>query len=136
MPNLLDDIYTADIHSVASVLKLYFRELPNPLLTYQLYDQFVAAVHAAEDMRLLMIHDVVTQLPPPHFRSVTVNSITHLFGPVLITIFALSYIPMIFSLDRTLEFLMRHLARIASSSEKTGMNSKNLAIVWAPNLLR
>lgn len=31
---------------------------------------------------------------------------------------------------------MRHLARIASAADKTGMNCKNLAIVWAPNLLR
>ncbi|OQV23783.1 Rho GTPase-activating protein 32 [Hypsibius exemplaris] len=104
VPNLLDDVFVQDIHSVASVLKLYFRELPNPLLTYQLYDLFVQAVQSADETRLLKIHDVVSKLPPPHFR--------------------------------TLEFLMRHLARIASSSNKTGMNSKNLAIVWAPNLLR
>lgn len=30
-----DDIL--DIHSVSSVLKTYFRELPNPLFTYELY---------------------------------------------------------------------------------------------------
>jgi Rho GTPase-activating protein 32 len=62
-----------DIHSVASVLKLYFRELPNPLLTYQLYDQFIQAVQAADEMRLLRIHHVVNQLPPPHFRLVQPN---------------------------------------------------------------
>jgi len=31
---------------------------------------------------------------------------------------------------------MRHLSRMASFNEKTGMTCKNLAIVWAPNLLR
>jgi hypothetical protein len=30
-----------DIHSVASTLKMYFQELPNPLCTYQLYHTFV-----------------------------------------------------------------------------------------------
>src|SRR5699024_2737980 len=33
-----------DIHAVSSLLKLYFRELPNPLLTFSLYDSFVAAM--------------------------------------------------------------------------------------------
>ena len=31
---------------------------------------------------------------------------------------------------------MRHLGRVASHALETGMHSKNLAIVWAPNLLR
>lgn len=68
VPNLTEEMYMQDIHSVASVLKLYFRELPNPLLTYQLYDKFVQAVQSADEVRLLKIHDVVNQLPPPHFR--------------------------------------------------------------------
>lgn len=37
---------------------------------------------------------------------------------------------------QTLKFLMRHLACIASNGQKTGMDSKNVAIVWAPNLLK
>lgn len=37
---------------------------------------------------------------------------------------------------QTLKFLMRHLACIAANGQKTGMDSKNVAIVWAPNLLK
>ncbi|XP_022415022.1 rho GTPase-activating protein 30 isoform X7 [Delphinapterus leucas] len=37
---------------------------------------------------------------------------------------------------RTLEFLMRHLVHMASLSAQTNMHARNLAIVWAPNLLR
>lgn len=37
---------------------------------------------------------------------------------------------------RTLEYLLRHLAHVASFSPDTGMHAKNLAIVWSPNLLR
>ncbi|KAK4307040.1 hypothetical protein Pmani_021170 [Petrolisthes manimaculis] len=99
-----DDSILQDIHCVSSVLKMYFRELPNPLLTYQLYEKFVAAVMQDEDIRLLYLRDVVQQLPPPHYR--------------------------------TLEYLVQHLARIASHSGDTGMTAKNIAIVWAPNLLR
>lgn len=32
-----------DISSVTSVLKTYFRQLPNPLLTHELHESFVAA---------------------------------------------------------------------------------------------
>ncbi|NXD88725.1 RHG30 protein, partial [Halcyon senegalensis] len=31
---------------------------------------------------------------------------------------------------------MRHLLRMASYSSQTNMHARNLAIVWAPNLLR
>lgn len=37
---------------------------------------------------------------------------------------------------RTLQYLLCHLAKIASHGEETGMTPKNIAIVWAPNLLR
>ncbi|XP_069796074.1 rho GTPase-activating protein 33-like isoform X2 [Narcine bancroftii] len=37
---------------------------------------------------------------------------------------------------RTLHFLMRHLEVLAKHSLSTGMHVRNLAIVWAPNLLR
>ncbi|KAM9729128.1 rho GTPase-activating protein 32 isoform 6-T7 [Menidia menidia] len=105
IPDLTKDVYIQDIHCVGSLCKLYFRELPNPLLTYQLYEKFSDAVSAATDEeRLIKIHDVIQQLPPPHYR--------------------------------TLEFLMRHLSRLAAFSYITNMHSKNLAIVWAPNLLR
>ncbi|XP_011609344.2 rho GTPase-activating protein 32 isoform X2 [Takifugu rubripes] len=105
IPDLTKDVYIQDIHCVGSLCKLYFRELPNPLLTYQLYEKFSDAVSAATDEeRLIKIHDVIQQLPPPHYR--------------------------------TLEFLMRHLSRLAAFSYVTNMHSKNLAIVWAPNLLR
>lgn len=37
---------------------------------------------------------------------------------------------------RTLKYLMTHLNNIAQHSGRTGMTDRNLAIVWAPNLLR
>ncbi|XP_049582645.1 rho GTPase-activating protein 32 isoform X2 [Syngnathus scovelli] len=105
IPDLSRDVFRQDIHSVGSLCKLYFRELPNPLLTYQLYDRFSEAVSAATDEeRLVKIHNVIQQLPPPHYR--------------------------------TLEYLMRHLSHLATFSSSTNMHTKNLAIVWAPNLLR
>lgn len=43
VPDLTKDVYMQDIHCVGSLCKLYFRELPNPLLTYQLYDKFAVS---------------------------------------------------------------------------------------------
>ncbi|XP_026168959.1 rho GTPase-activating protein 30 isoform X2 [Mastacembelus armatus] len=104
-PDLNKDVYLQDIHCVSSLCKAYFRELPNPLLTYQLYDKFAEAVAIQlEEERLVKIRDVLKELPSLHYR--------------------------------TLEFLMRHLVRMASYSSETNMHSRNLAIVWAPNLLR
>lgn len=69
-----DESIRQDIHSVASLLKLYFRELPNPLCTYQLYDSFVNAVQSipekTTDIRLQLMRETVQKLPPPHFRQV------------------------------------------------------------------
>ncbi|KAL0600394.1 Rho GTPase-activating protein 31 [Plecturocebus cupreus] len=39
-PDLTREVYLQDIHCVGSLCKLYFRELPNPLLTYELYEKF------------------------------------------------------------------------------------------------
>ncbi|CAG2108521.1 unnamed protein product [Medioppia subpectinata] len=96
-----------DVHCVSSLLKLYFRSLPNPLLTFHLYDAFVVAIREttpSSSRRLSQIRRLVARLPPPHAR--------------------------------TLAALVRHLNLVSKEWPKTGMNAKNLAIVWAPNLLR
>ncbi|XP_041067453.1 rho GTPase-activating protein 31 isoform X1 [Carcharodon carcharias] len=104
-PDLTKEVYLQDIHCVGSLCKLYFRELPNPLLTYELYKKFTEAVAAqSEEEQLIRIQNVIKELPPPHYR--------------------------------TLEYLIKHLTHIASFSTKTNMHSRNLALVWAPNLLR
>lgn len=43
-PDLTREVYLQDIHCVGSLCKLYFRELPNPLLTYELYEKFTVSV--------------------------------------------------------------------------------------------
>ncbi|XP_052543869.1 rho GTPase-activating protein 32-like isoform X2 [Tympanuchus pallidicinctus] len=99
------ELTVRDVHSASSLCKMYFRELPTPLLTDQLYDKFSDAVGATtEEERLVRMRDVIQQLPAPHYR--------------------------------TLVFLMRHLACLAAKNSVTNMHAKNLAIVWAPNLLR
>ncbi|XP_075022950.1 rho GTPase-activating protein 31 [Calonectris borealis] len=104
-PDLTREVYLQDIHCVGSLCKLYFRELPNPLLTYELYKKFTEAVSRfPEDEQLARIQNVIHELPPSHYR--------------------------------TLEYLIKHLTHLASFSNMTNMHTRNLALVWAPNLLR
>lgn len=42
--DLTDDDQFNDICAITSVLKTYFRELPNPLLTYELHNKFIDAM--------------------------------------------------------------------------------------------
>ena len=75
VPNLYDERgVLQDIHSVSSLLKMYFRELPNPVCTYHLYERFVEAARAHENQRLVMLRDVVQQLPPPNYRYDQISS--------------------------------------------------------------
>jgi len=43
-----------DAHVAAGLLKLYLRELPEPLLTFDLYDRFIAA-HQGDYLRRYII---------------------------------------------------------------------------------
>lgn len=53
-----DEAIRQDIHAVSSLLKMYFRELPNPLCTYQLYGQFVNAVQGPDNLRVIRMREV------------------------------------------------------------------------------
>ena len=52
-----------DINSITSVLKNYFRQLPDPLLTYQLHESFVAA--ASTPIRIIQRS---SETDAPRFR--------------------------------------------------------------------
>lgn len=53
----------ADVHSVASLLKLYLRELPEPLLTRSLHESFLGAVMSYKEDE-----DVVCSFHAPFVR--------------------------------------------------------------------
>lgn len=44
-----------DPHTVTGLLKYYFRELPEPLMTFALYEQFIAAAGAKGSRVALVI---------------------------------------------------------------------------------
>ncbi|KAK0519761.1 Rho-type gtpase-activating protein, partial [Tilletia horrida] len=116
-----------DVSAITSVLKNYFRELPDPLLTFELHEAFVrvgemrtgagaaqgagagagagggggAAEHEAKMERMA---ELIAQLPNVHFW--------------------------------TLRHLILHLHRVQSRSDENRMNARNLGVVFGPTLMR
>ncbi|KAF9181605.1 hypothetical protein BGZ51_005297 [Haplosporangium sp. Z 767] len=68
--DLSDEENVGDINSVASVLKSWFRELPEPLLTRRLYPEFIKAVRIEDpQLQLMNLHQVTNQLPDPNYAT-------------------------------------------------------------------
>ncbi|XP_010619249.2 rho GTPase-activating protein 15 [Fukomys damarensis] len=63
----LDDSQWEDIHVVTGALKMFFRELPEPLFPYSFFEQFVEAIKKPNnDARIETIKYLVEKLPPPN----------------------------------------------------------------------
>ncbi|XP_061835047.1 rho GTPase-activating protein 12-like isoform X4 [Nerophis lumbriciformis] len=100
----LDDSKWEDIHVTTGALKMFFRELPEPLFTYTLFHDFVSSIKLPDyKQRVHAIKELVRQLPEPnhdtmqalfkHLRKVinhgeenrmTNQSIAIVFGPTLL----------------------------------------------------
>lgn len=60
----------SDVHVIASALKSYLRDLPDPLLTFGLYDDFIAAVQQpTEERRKAAILHTIKRLPANHYAN-------------------------------------------------------------------
>ncbi|KAH8880637.1 RhoGAP-domain-containing protein [Thozetella sp. PMI_491] len=94
-----------DITAVTSVLKQYFRRLPVPLLTFEVYEHILESNGIQnETERCSHLTKTVNMLPQKH--------------------------------RDCLEFLMFHLARVAGRERENLMSPKNLAVVFAPTIMR
>ena len=92
-------------HSISGVLKLWLRELPEPLFTFECYDMCIATDGIEdESSRLKQMITILNNLPLHHYA--------------------------------VLEYLFRFLQKLASFSKENLMTTNNIAIVFAPNLLK
>uniref|UniRef100_H2TUB3 Rho GTPase-activating protein 44 n=1 Tax=Takifugu rubripes TaxID=31033 RepID=H2TUB3_TAKRU len=56
--------YSADPHAIAGALKSYLRELPEPLMSYELYNDWIQASNIQDqDRRLQALHSACEKLP-------------------------------------------------------------------------
>ncbi|XP_054161554.1 N-chimaerin-like [Oppia nitens] len=59
-----------DIHVITGVLKLYFRSLPIPLITFDAYPRFIAAINKPNlEQRLNAMKESVNGLPPANYQT-------------------------------------------------------------------
>lgn len=92
-------------HVITVLVKSFFRELPEPLITYDLYENFLNASEVEESFERIRCLSVMVELLPKCNKSV---------------------------LDR----LMYHLARVAHQESVNKMGAANLALIFAPCILR
>ncbi|KAG9349495.1 hypothetical protein JZ751_027940, partial [Albula glossodonta] len=63
------DVYE-DINIITGALKLYLRDLPIPVITYDAYPRFIEAVKLSNpEERLKALQDVIKLLPPAHYET-------------------------------------------------------------------
>lgn len=99
----LNDSKWEDIHVITGALKMFFRELPEPLFTYNHFNDFVNAIKQEPKLRVQGVRDLIKQLPKPnqdtmqalfkHLKHVvetgeknrmTFQSLAIVFGPTLL----------------------------------------------------
>ncbi|GBP39070.1 Rho GTPase-activating protein 15 [Eumeta japonica] len=93
-----------DIHVLTGSLKLFFRELKEPLIPCKFFDRVLAACSIKpREARTKEFREIVRALPACN--------------------------------RDTLKYLLEHLLRVTTYSEKNRMHTANLAIVFGPTLL-
>lgn len=62
--------YSVDPHAVAGALKSYLRELPEPLMTFELYDEWIQASNIQDqDKRLQALWNACEKLPKTNYNN-------------------------------------------------------------------
>ncbi|KAM9348760.1 rho GTPase-activating protein 24-like [Symphorus nematophorus] len=98
---------STDVHTVASLLKLYLRQLPEPLVPYSRYQEFLLCGQKLSTDRTLglgELRNLLRELPVANFN--------------------------------LLDFICQFLNEVQSYSSSNKMSGQNLATVFGPNILR
>jgi len=112
-----------DICSVTSVLKQYFRTLPNPLITYEAYDRFVESASVTDDdKRVRLLKVIVSDLPPSH-KDVLQFTIFH-----LARVAARKDENLMNTRNLSVVFAPTLLRHLSDEREMTDMHAKNVAL--------
>ncbi|NXX95431.1 RHG17 protein, partial [Centropus bengalensis] len=112
----LDEFYS-DPHAVAGALKSYLRELPEPLMTYSLYEEWTQAANIQDqDKKLQELWRICNRLPKHYHANFRYFLLFNDFFPLC-------------------RYLIKFLAKLAQNSDVNKMTPSNIAIVLGPNLL-
>ncbi|XP_008289623.1 rho GTPase-activating protein 22 isoform X2 [Stegastes partitus] len=98
---------STDVHTVASLLKLYIRELPEPIIPFSKYTQFLSCAQLLtkdKEMGIIELGKQVKSLPQVNYN--------------------------------ILKYICKFLDEVQSHSNENKMSVQNLATVFGPNILR
>ncbi|MED6237601.1 Rho GTPase-activating protein 22, partial [Ataeniobius toweri] len=96
-----------DVHTVASLLKLYLRELPEPVIPFSKYEDFLTCAQLLakdEEEGIQELGNQVNTLPLPNYN--------------------------------LLKYICKFLDQVQSHCNENKMSVQNLATVFGPNILR
>uniref|UniRef100_A0AAQ5ZPY1 Rho GTPase-activating protein 29 n=1 Tax=Amphiprion ocellaris TaxID=80972 RepID=A0AAQ5ZPY1_AMPOC len=116
-------------HDISNVLKLYLRQLPEPLIQYRFYNDIIGL--AKECQRV-----IVEEADKPHSSqpgenggpSIHLTRVIFKIRDLLCQLPAANY--------RTLRYLIAHLNRVTEQAEENKMTASNLGIIFGPTLVK
>ncbi|KAL0992640.1 hypothetical protein UPYG_G00096090 [Umbra pygmaea] len=116
-----DQVDLSDLspHDITSVLKYFFKELPEPLLTFDLYNDFIGV---GKEIQRISEQESTEETPGK------VEDLVHNLRDLVERLPPYRYY--------TLQHMMHHLYRVSENYEENKMSPGNLGIVFGPTLLR
>lgn len=104
--DLVDQSRFPDPHTVASVLKAFFQQLPEPLIPFEFFDEMLAISENEKKTKkkVQRFQETISKLPASH--------------------------------NIVLIYLLKFLHNVSLKSKTNQMHARNLGIVWGPTLLR
>ncbi|NXY43224.1 RHG29 protein, partial [Ceuthmochares aereus] len=122
----LSELYA---HDISNVLKLYLRQLPEPLILFRLYNEFIGLAKESQNVN----EELDTKQASP--KSKKRQSICIELNRIIIKIKdLLKQLPV--PNYNTLQFLIGHLHRVTEQSDENKMSASNLGIIFGPTLIR
>nr|XP_057905560.1 rho GTPase-activating protein 27 isoform X2 [Doryrhamphus excisus] len=127
----LEDGQWEDIHVITGALKLFLRELPEPLFPFSFFDKFIAAIRQRARPRHTRSRSRAHDLSCPSCVPAEVPDYS----------LRVSYMTdLVRSLPLpnhdTMEMLFKHLRRVVEHKDSNRMSVQSVAIVFGPTLLR
>ncbi|XP_069645395.1 rho GTPase-activating protein 29 isoform X2 [Haliaeetus albicilla] len=122
----LSELYA---HDISNVLKLYLRQLPEPLILFRLYNEFIGLAKESQTVN----EELEAKQASP--KSKTRQSICIELNRIVIKIKdLLKQLPV--PNYNTLQYLIGHLHRVTEQSDENKMSASNLGIIFGPTLIR
>ncbi|KFV18139.1 Rho GTPase-activating protein 29, partial [Tauraco erythrolophus] len=125
----LSELYA---HDISNVLKLYLRQLPEPLILFRLYNEFIGLAKESQNVNEEL--DAKQASPKSKTRqSICIDQIK--LNRIIIKIKdLLKQLPV--PNYNTLQYLVGHLHRVTEQSDENKMSASNLGIIFGPTLIR